>query len=171
MKTEKGEQFRNEAEEEVDEGKKEAALEARKILGLKSEAGLADIKRVYRALALKFHPNKMPDVDSAKANQIMARLNTLYEILCDDIELQQNQAEDERKDSEEDPDLVALGDVFLDTLQLDVDPNILKAIQAYQGKWMEQEEEKGGEVDITVEGVGKEDDEEKEKGGKLDIKA
>jgi len=161
------EQFGNEEEAEVAEGKKEAAREAREILGLKPEATLQDIKRVYRALALEFHPDKNPD-DAKRATEIMKRLNELYEILCDDIELQQNKAEDELKDEAEDIDLVALGDVFLPTLQLDVDPIIFRAIKAYQGEWAEQNEDKGQEVDVTVEGAGTDDE---EPGGNIDIKA
>jgi len=185
MKTEQGKQFGNESEKEVDESKKEAAREAREILGLRPEATLQDIKRVYRALALEFHPDKNPD-DAERTTEIMKRLNELYEILCDDIELQQNIAEDELKDEADDLDLVALGDVFLSTLQLDVDPVIFRAIKAYQGEWAEQNEDKGQELDIKEEGSRKGDEEpggkldvtveesgkdEKEKGGNIDIKA
>ena len=165
METKNKEQYETEPEEK---GIGEAAQEAREILGLKPESTLRDIKRVYRALALEYHPDKNPG-DEIKAAEIFNRLQELYEILCDEIEFRQNETEDEFKDEQENLDLVELGDVFLPTLEVDVDPIIWKMIKAYQSECMKQNEDKGNEVDIQAKGSAKDDDDDG-KGANIDIK-
>jgi len=167
MKTAHQEQFGNEAEKKVEENKKEAAQEARKILNLKPDATFKEIKSVYRRLALWFHPDKNPD-DAERANEIMARLNELYEILCDAAELAQNKDEDRFKDDAKDRDIEDLEDVFLLEFDDNFDPVMQKMIEAYQRQYKLQEERKGEEVDIMVDEVAGKGDEEP--GSNVDIK-
>jgi molecular chaperone DnaJ len=51
------------------------------ILGLKSGAGDADIKRAYRQLAMRYHPDRNPG--DAKAETAFKEINEAYEILKD----------------------------------------------------------------------------------------
>ncbi len=51
-----------------------------KILGVGRSSSEADIKRAYRKLSLKYHPDKNPSPDAAEK---FAELGTAYEILSD----------------------------------------------------------------------------------------
>jgi curved DNA-binding protein len=51
-----------------------------KILGVKRDASEAEIKRVYRSLALKYHPDKNP---SSEAADHFKEINEAYEVLGD----------------------------------------------------------------------------------------
>lgn len=143
MKTKNQEQFESEPEEK---GVEEAAREMRKELGLGPEITLKQMKKIYRALALQFHPDNNP-VDRERATQIFKRLKELYEILCNEIELSQNEAEDEFRDKEKDRDLEGLGDVFLPGLGTDIDPVMRRIIEAYQKK---QSKQKGANINIKA---------------------
>jgi len=167
MKTENREQF--ETEPEVDESKREAAQKAREILGLKPEATLEDIKKVYRRLALWCHPDKRPPAERDSATQLFVKLGQLYKTLCTAEELERNADEDRYKDEAEDRDLEPLGDFFLDTLQIDVDPAMWSIINDYNGQYEKQEEVKGQEIDITEGGISKGDKDNQDKGGEVDI--
>lgn len=55
------------------------------ILGLSRDASEADIKKAYRKLALKNHPDKQPTQEGReKANGIFAKISNAYQILSDD---------------------------------------------------------------------------------------
>ena len=51
------------------------------ILGVEKSAGVEEIKKAYRKLAVKFHPDKNPD-DKASEEQFK-ELGEAYEVLCD----------------------------------------------------------------------------------------
>ena len=51
-----------------------------KVLDIKRNASLKTITKAYREKALKYHPDKNPDVDIKKFHEIQ----TAYEILSDD---------------------------------------------------------------------------------------
>lgn len=73
------EQFRGEREPE--EEKQEAAIkEALEIFGLDEAAGPEDIKKAYKRLALKYHPDKNPGREE-EATRIFQRLQELSELL------------------------------------------------------------------------------------------
>jgi len=150
MESKHQEKFGNEPEEEcVEEDVHEAAQEARKILGLKHDATIKDIKKVYRALALEYHPDKNPG-DEIRAAEIFKRLHELYEILCDALQLKQNTEEDELKDEEKERDLDELGDVFLPVFGPEVDPVMRRMINAYQSQLEQQGKEKDTNIDIRA---------------------
>src|SRR5256886_15790125 len=51
------------------------------ILGVERSAGEEEIKKAYRKMAVKFHPDKNPD-DKASEEQFK-ELGEAYEVLCD----------------------------------------------------------------------------------------
>jgi curved DNA-binding protein len=53
-----------------------------KILGVDKKAGAADIKKAYRKLAVKYHPDKNPD--DKLAEEKFKELNEAYEVLGDE---------------------------------------------------------------------------------------
>jgi len=60
--------------------------EARKLLGLSDAATLKEIKRAYRMLAHRYHPDKHRGAESSE-DEIMKKLNWAYKLLtdyCDD---------------------------------------------------------------------------------------
>jgi DnaJ-class molecular chaperone len=56
--------------------------EARKLLGLGESATLKEIKRAYRKLAHRYHPDKHSGDDSVE-NGTMKQLNQAYKLLMD----------------------------------------------------------------------------------------
>jgi DnaJ-class molecular chaperone len=57
--------------------------EARKVLGLSEAATLKEIKRAYRTLAHRHHPDKHSDAASEETEETMKRLNWAYKLLTD----------------------------------------------------------------------------------------
>ena len=55
-----------------------------KILGIPRSADKREIKKAYRALALKWHPDKVSEEDKEKANAMFADIGEAYEVLSDD---------------------------------------------------------------------------------------
>jgi curved DNA-binding protein CbpA len=59
------------------------------ILGVSQDATAADIKKAYRQLALKHHPDKQrTDEDKEKAHSLFAKISNAYELLSDDEQRQ-----------------------------------------------------------------------------------
>jgi len=56
--------------------------EARKLLGLGEAATLKEIKKAYRTMAHRHHPDKLGGDDSTKS-ETMKRLNWAYKLLMD----------------------------------------------------------------------------------------
>ena len=56
-------------------------------LGVSKGASASDIKKAYRKLALKFHPDKNPD--DASAEEKFKEAAEAYEVLSDDTKRQQ----------------------------------------------------------------------------------
>ena len=56
-------------------------------LGVSKGASAADIKKAYRKLALKYHPDKNPD--DASAEEKFKEAAEAYEVLSDDTKRQQ----------------------------------------------------------------------------------
>ena len=56
--------------------------EARKLLGLGEAATLKEIKRAYRTLAHRHHPDKLGGDDSTES-ETMKKLNRAYKLLLD----------------------------------------------------------------------------------------
>ncbi len=57
--------------------------EARKLLGLGEAATLNEIKRAYRTLAHRHHPDKHSRAASEETEETMKRLNSAYKLLMD----------------------------------------------------------------------------------------
>jgi DnaJ-class molecular chaperone len=57
--------------------------EARKVLGLSEAATLREIKRAYRTLAHRYHPDKHSSAASEETKETMKRLNWAYKLLMD----------------------------------------------------------------------------------------
>ena len=57
--------------------------EARKVLGLSEAATLKEIKRAYRTLAHRHHPDKHSEATSEETEETMKRLNWAYKLLMD----------------------------------------------------------------------------------------
>lgn len=56
--------------------------EARKLLGLGEEATLKEIKKAYRKLAHRHHPDKLME-DDTNGSETIKRLNRAYKLLLD----------------------------------------------------------------------------------------
>lgn len=59
------------------------AAEARKILDVSENASQAEIKRAYRRLARKFHPDANPELNAEWINAEMQKINHAYKILTE----------------------------------------------------------------------------------------
>jgi DnaJ-class molecular chaperone len=57
--------------------------EARKVLGLSEAATLKEIKRAYRTLAHRHHPDKHSGAAGEETGATMKRLNWAYKLLLD----------------------------------------------------------------------------------------
>jgi DnaJ-class molecular chaperone len=57
--------------------------EARKLLGLSEAATLKEIKRAYRTLAHRHHPDKHDRTTSEETEEKMRRVNLAYKLLLD----------------------------------------------------------------------------------------
>merc|ERR1711968_356056 len=55
-----------------------------KILGVGRHADKKEIKKAYRKLALKWHPDKVKEEDKDKANAMFADIGEAYEVLSDE---------------------------------------------------------------------------------------
>ena len=55
------------------------------VLGINRDASESDLKKVYRRLAMKFHPDKNPDDPEAESR--FTEVKEAYEILSDSAEL------------------------------------------------------------------------------------
>jgi molecular chaperone DnaJ len=53
------------------------------ILGLAKGAALADIKKAYRSLALKFHPDRVPEAEKKVAEERFKEISEAYGVLSD----------------------------------------------------------------------------------------
>eukprot|EP00538_Stauroneis_constricta_P004778 CAMPEP_0119571594 /NCGR_PEP_ID=MMETSP1352-20130426/44201_1 /TAXON_ID=265584 /ORGANISM="Stauroneis constricta, Strain CCMP1120" /LENGTH=457 /DNA_ID=CAMNT_0007621277 /DNA_START=171 /DNA_END=1544 /DNA_ORIENTATION=+ len=61
------------------------------VLGVEKNATATDIKKAYRKLALKWHPDKQPtDDDKKKATAMFAKISNAYEILGDEQRRQEH---------------------------------------------------------------------------------
>ena len=49
-----------------------------KLLGVSRDASIKDIKKAYRKLAIKYHPDKNPD--NPDANQMFQDISAAYEV-------------------------------------------------------------------------------------------
>lgn len=53
------------------------------ILGLKKDAALPDIKKVYRSLALRYHPDRVPEAEKKVAEEKFKEISEAYGVLSD----------------------------------------------------------------------------------------
>ena len=53
------------------------------ILGVPRTATLADIKKVYRSLALKYHPDRVPEAEKKVAEEKFKEISEAYGVLSD----------------------------------------------------------------------------------------
>ncbi|MBI3601300.1 MAG: molecular chaperone DnaJ [Candidatus Omnitrophica bacterium] len=53
------------------------------ILGVAKSAGLADIKKAYRSLALKYHPDRVPENEKKQAGEKFKEISEAYGVLSD----------------------------------------------------------------------------------------
>jgi len=53
------------------------------ILGVSKTATLADIKKVYRSLALKYHPDRVPEAEKKAAEEKFKEISEAYGVLSD----------------------------------------------------------------------------------------
>src|SRR5258708_32921785 len=53
------------------------------ILGVAKDASLADIKKAYRSLALKYHPDRVPEAEKKAAEEKFKEISEAYGVLSD----------------------------------------------------------------------------------------
>ena len=53
------------------------------ILGVPKTATLADIKKAYRSLALKYHPDRVPEAEKKAAEEKFKEISEAYGVLSD----------------------------------------------------------------------------------------
>lgn len=76
------------------------------VLGVSPSASADDIKKTYRKLALRFHPDKNTDEDSDSAAKMMQEINEAYSVLSDPKRRERYDKfgpEDEDEDEDEPP--------------------------------------------------------------------
>ncbi|HEX74147.1 MAG TPA: DnaJ domain-containing protein [Dehalococcoidia bacterium] len=55
--------------------------EARRLLGLGEAATLKQVKAAYKMLANRYHPDRCKEIDRAKCEEMMKRMNEAYELI------------------------------------------------------------------------------------------
>lgn len=55
-----------------------------KVLGVSKTASAAELKKAYRKLAIKWHPDKNPGVKAKKAEENFKKISEAYDVLADD---------------------------------------------------------------------------------------
>ena len=55
--------------------------EARRLLGLKEDASLEEIKEAYRQLSLEYHPDRHKDADKKICEEKIKRINSAKELI------------------------------------------------------------------------------------------
>ena len=55
--------------------------EARELLGLEEDATMEEIKKAYRGLAYKYHPDKCKDAEKKKCEEVFKRISNANDIL------------------------------------------------------------------------------------------
>ena len=55
--------------------------EARKLLGLREDASLAEIKEAYRDLSLKYHPDRCKEPDKKRCEEMFKKINHAMDII------------------------------------------------------------------------------------------
>src|SRR5437868_6848407 len=53
------------------------------ILGVSKSTSIADIKKAYRSLALKFHPDRVPEAEKKAAEERFKEISEAYGVLSD----------------------------------------------------------------------------------------
>jgi len=57
--------------------------QARRLLGLGEAATLEEIRQAYRRMAGLHHPDRCPEEEKTRCEELMKRLNEAYELLLD----------------------------------------------------------------------------------------
>ncbi|CBY00432.1 hypothetical protein IAQ61_011359 [Plenodomus lingam] len=76
--------FVNDEEEEVEEDEGPPTIDPYEVLGLEQEATADDVKKAYRKLALKNHPDKAAEGDKETAHKTFQEIAFAYAVLSDD---------------------------------------------------------------------------------------
>ncbi|MGM0568509.1 MAG: DnaJ domain-containing protein [Elusimicrobiota bacterium] len=79
--------------------------EARKCLGIEEYASLNEIKKAYRRLSLKYHPDRCKDADKSKCKKRFQDVNRAYEVLikyCETYKVSFKREDVEEKSEEAD---------------------------------------------------------------------
>ncbi|KAF1977587.1 DnaJ-domain-containing protein [Bimuria novae-zelandiae CBS 107.79] len=84
----KADPFINDDEEEEEDADLEAdgppSIDPYAVLGLEKEATADDVKKAYRKMALKHHPDKAPENEKEAANKAFQKIAFAYAVLSDD---------------------------------------------------------------------------------------
>ncbi|KAF2791950.1 DnaJ-domain-containing protein [Melanomma pulvis-pyrius CBS 109.77] len=78
----KDEEFFDDEEQEMDDSP--PSIDPYAVLGLETEATADEVKKAYRKLALKHHPDKAQDEDKTAANKKFQEIAFAYAVLSDD---------------------------------------------------------------------------------------
>ncbi|KAI8935165.1 hypothetical protein NX059_007758 [Plenodomus lindquistii] len=76
--------FVNDEEEEGEEDEGPPTIDPYEVLGLEQEATADDVKKAYRKLALKHHPDKAAEGDKETAHKTFQEIAFAYAVLSDD---------------------------------------------------------------------------------------
>ncbi|KAF2853112.1 DnaJ-domain-containing protein [Plenodomus tracheiphilus IPT5] len=80
----RGDPFINDEEEEVEEDEGPPTIDPYEVLGLRQEATADEVKKAYRKLALKHHPDKAAEGDKEIAHKTFQEIAFAYAVLSDD---------------------------------------------------------------------------------------